>query len=143
VIIDECLKELHLLVAMNNLSHSEATIGVTSHPAAFYLAELAEICFYIGDDETSLRYAEMSIKLMTEKHVDLVKPFCVLVKYYSKNKKKENSNRSIEFYQKSQNIVNYHLSHNHPLHITVFNTLGYEFVKSDPGKCEKLFQRSF
>lgn len=55
------------------------------------------------------------------------------MKYYSVKKE---INRCIEFYEKSLGYLSYHLSSDHPLSISVYNTLGYEFVQSmDPSKC--------
>lgn len=53
-------------------------------------------------------------------------------------------NRCLEYYEKSLATLNYHLAVNHPLTISVYNTLGFEFLSSnDPGKCEKIFAKSF
>ena len=78
-------------------------------------------------------YAELSIKGIPEKHADAIKPFGVLIKYHSFKKE---INRCIEYYEKSLGYLGYHLSPDNPLTISVYNTLGYEFVSSmDPAKC--------
>ena len=40
--------------------------------------------------------------------------------------------------------LSYHLNQNHPLSISVYNTLSFEFLSTaDPSKCEKIFAKSF
>jgi hypothetical protein len=47
---------------------------------------LAEIYFNLQDYECAKNYAELSLKGIPEKHADAVKPFGVLIKYYSVKK---------------------------------------------------------
>ena len=74
------------------------------------------------DYEEAYKYAEMSLKGIPEKHADAIKAYCVLIVYYSEKKEQ---NRCLEFYEKALGNLQYHLNQNHPLSITVYNTLGF------------------
>ena len=52
-------------------------------------------------------------------------------------------NRCVKFYENSLANLNYHLTPNHPLTISVYNAIGLEYLASnDPQKCEKFFVKS-
>lgn len=82
----ESLTELHLLATCYSLSHHEKTVGATSFPQSSFYSDLAELYRLLGDYKESFNYAEKALKGIPEKHADSIKPFCVLIRYYSEKK---------------------------------------------------------
>ena len=56
--LQSCLTELYLLSTVAKISNSERTSGVGSTPESYFLSEIAETYWNMGDYDKSLHYAE-------------------------------------------------------------------------------------
>lgn len=138
--MDECIKELKILATINSLLNSEKTFPIAPLPEAYFWTELSDLHFRMGEVENAVKYAELALKGIPEKHSDAIRPFQILLKCHSVRKE---MNKSVEYYEKSLNFLGYHLGTNHPLTISVYNSLAYEILETtDPTKCEKMFLKS-
>ena len=84
--LDDCIKELKILAKINGVLNNERSEPVAPLPESYFYTELSEVYFKMGDIETGKVYAETALKTIPEKHSDSVRPFQILLKYYSKKK---------------------------------------------------------
>lgn len=137
----ECLKNLEMLIAMNRGLNHAATFTKGAHPEAIYYAEMAEIYFNNENYDKAREAAITALGIIPEKHADAVKPYCVLIKYESI---KGRRGKSLEYYDETLSAIAYHLGNNHPLEISAYNVIGFEFLRhQEPEKCEKILKKSF
>lgn len=65
----------------------------------------------------------------------------MLIKYESI---KGRRGKSLEYYDDALSAIAFHLGPNHPLEISAYNIIGFEFLRhNEPEKCEKILKKSF
>ena len=110
--------------AINIRLSIDKALGFTFPQDVTLVSDLADIFLEQGDLENAIKKAKEGIESLHPLHAEAVRFWCVLIKCHLKKNEVE---KAVKCFDKSLDILEFHLGAFHPLHATVYSIIGFYY----------------